>query len=74
MNSSLFRNSFSAFLTAIMLIAAGCATNPVTGKKEIMLVSEDQEQNMGDQADPQIIASMGLYDDQQLQNFINEKA
>jgi predicted Zn-dependent protease len=73
MKSSLFRNSFSALLATLLIVAAGCATNPVTGKKEFMLVSREGEQAMGDQADPQIIAQMGLYDDPQLQNFIQEK-
>ncbi|MEE9373791.1 MAG: M48 family metalloprotease [Saprospiraceae bacterium] len=50
-----------------------CAVNPVTGKKELMLVSESQELAMGANADPGIIASMGLYQDEKLQAFINEK-
>ena len=52
---------------------ASCAVNPVTGKKEVMLVSESQELAMGANADPGIIASMGLYEDEKLQAFINEK-
>ena len=38
-----------------------------------MLVSESQELAMGQQADPGIVASMGLYQDEKLQAFINEK-
>ncbi len=51
----------------------GCATNPVTGKRDLMLLSEEQEIAMGREADPQIVASMGLYDDQELQQFIERK-
>lgn len=51
----------------------GCATNPVTGKREVMLLSEDQEIAMGRESDPQIVASMGVYEDQELQNFIDRK-
>lgn len=36
-------------------------------------MSQAQEQAMGDQADPSIIQAYGLYDNQDLQNFINEK-
>ena len=36
-------------------------------------MSEAQEIQMGQEADPQIVAQFGLYEDQQLQNFINEK-
>ena len=51
----------------------GCAVNPVTGKKEVMLVSEGQELAMGAQSDPAVIAQMGLYPDKKIQDFINEK-
>lgn len=50
-----------------------CAVNPVSGKKEFMLMSKDQEVAMGQQADPDIVASFGLYPDETLQRFINEK-
>src|SRR5438270_9210344 len=51
-------------------MAAGCARNPATGKNELMLVSESQEIQMGQQADSQVIASIGLYPDQALQSYI----
>ncbi len=68
----------SNLLATLCLILAGliyqaCAVNPVTGKKEIMLVSEAQELAMGQEADPGIIANFGLYQDEQIQSFINEK-
>lgn len=50
-----------------------CSTNPVTGKKQLTLMSEEQEIAMGKEADPQIVAQFGLYEDSQLQAFINEK-
>jgi len=37
------------------------------------LMSEAQEIAMGKEADPQINTQFGLYEDQALQNFINEK-
>ena len=60
----------------ILTVAAGflltaCATNPVTGKKQIMLVSEGQELAMGQQSDPAVVAQFGLYPDQKLQQYIN---
>ena len=51
----------------------GCAVNPVTGKKEISLMSEEKEIALGKQYDPSIVASFGKYDDAELQAFINEK-
>ena len=67
----------SAFFLLITLslstVFSSCARNPITGKKEISLLSASGEQAMGDQADPSIIAAYGMYDDQSLQDFINEK-
>ncbi|WP_375419532.1 M48 family metalloprotease, partial [uncultured Hymenobacter sp.] len=62
-----------ALLAASALLLTNCAVNPVTGKKEVMLVSEGQELAMGQQSDPAVAAQMGIYPDQKIQNFINEK-
>ena len=50
-----------------------CAVNPVTGKKELSLMSESQEIALGKQSDPSIVASFGLYENPQIQEFINNK-
>ena len=50
--------------------AAGCATNPVTGKSELSLVSESQEIEMGRQAAEQARQSMGLVPDSALQAYV----
>lgn len=50
-----------------------CSTNPVTGKKQLTLMSEEQEIALGKESDPQIVAQFGLYEDKGLQDFINEK-
>lgn len=60
-------------LTMSMCMFNNCARNPVTGKKQVVFMSEAQELSMGKEADPQIIAQFGLYDDKSLQDFINEK-
>ncbi|MEP6646506.1 MAG: M48 family metalloprotease [Saprospiraceae bacterium] len=54
-----------------MLFLAACAVNPVSGKKQFVLMSEQQEIALGAQSDPQVVAQYGLYDNQSLQNFIN---
>jgi predicted Zn-dependent protease len=51
-----------------------CAINPVTGKRDFMLLSESQEIAMGKKSDPEIIRYFGLYDNKDLQRFINEKS
>ncbi|MFD2162985.1 M48 family metalloprotease [Paradesertivirga mongoliensis] len=60
-------------LIATMFMMNTCAVNPVTGKKQVVLMSEEQEIAMGKEADPQIIAQYGLYEDKALQDFINQK-
>jgi predicted Zn-dependent protease len=50
-----------------------CAKNPVTGNRQLVLMSEAQEIEMGKSADPQIIQQYGLYPDKALQDFITEK-
>jgi predicted Zn-dependent protease len=62
----------------ILCVLAGftfqsCVRNPVTGKKEISFMSEEQEKALGAQSHPSIVATMGLYDDAKLTAFINEK-
>jgi predicted Zn-dependent protease len=58
---------------AAVLLLHSCAVNPVTGKKQVMLVSEGQELAMGQQSDPAVQAQFGVYADEKMQRFINEK-
>ncbi|HYF67235.1 MAG TPA: M48 family metalloprotease [Ohtaekwangia sp.] len=57
----------------IFLLFHSCAVNPVTGKRDFMLMSKDQEIAMGKQSDPEIINFFGIYEDEELQKFIQEK-
>src|SRR5690349_13499301 len=59
-----------ALLTAALV--AGCAVNPATGKSELMLVSESQEIQMGQQSDSSVMQSIGLYPDPALQSYVSE--
>jgi predicted Zn-dependent protease len=59
------------FAAALSLVA-GCTTNPITGKTELMLLSEDQDIEIGRQYAPEIEKQMGgKIPDQALQNYIN---
>jgi len=52
--------------------AAGCATNPVTGKSQLMLVSEDQEIQIDQQYSPyQFSADYGTVQDTGLNRYID---
>ncbi|MBD3628601.1 M48 family metalloprotease [Cyclobacterium sp.] len=61
------------FLFGLLFIQISCARNPVTGKKQLVFMSEKQEVEMGKSSDPEIIAFFGRYDDPELQAFITEK-
>src|SRR3982751_2989188 len=55
---------------ALSLMVAACATNPVTGKRELSLVSEQQEIQMGQEGAQQVAQEIGLINDQALQNYL----
>ena len=59
-------------LTGVSLIP-GCAVNPVTGKREFMLMSETEELSMGKEAHGQIVAEYGAYSDEAMQKWFTEK-
>lgn len=58
---------------AAILIIPSCAVNPVTGKKQLMFMSEAQEVSLGAQYDPSVVSTFGTYDNPQLLAFITEK-
>ncbi|PTM12925.1 MAG: peptidase M48 [Bacteroidetes bacterium] len=61
------------FVLTLSFFWDGCARNPVTGKKQFMLMSESQELAMGQQSDPSVVAEFGVYQDEAMQAFLNEK-
>ncbi len=63
----------SVFLMVLVFIVSTCSRNPVTGKKELSLMSEKQEVAIGVANDPSIVASFGLYESPKIQSFINNK-
>lgn len=54
------------------IAASGCALNPATGRKQVMLVTEAQEIAMGRQADSAVVQSIGLYPDAVWQRYIQQ--
>lgn len=52
---------------------AGCATNPVTGRPDLVFQSEEGEINKAKQVHPMLLQQFGgAYDDQELQAYVNE--
>lgn len=58
-------------LASLLLAVAACAVNPATGERQLNLVSRSQEIQMGRDADPEIVASMGLVGDSALQAYVS---
>jgi len=58
-------------LVPIVLVAAiGCATNPATGRRQLILMSEQDEIQLGRQADAEVRQQMGVYGNAELQRYV----
>ncbi len=57
-------------LLLAFFLAAACAVNPVTGKRELMLISEQEEIALGKQTDTEIRSEYGIYPDAALAAYI----
>jgi predicted Zn-dependent protease len=57
-------------VVALIVWAVACALNPVTGKRELMLMSSADELAMGQQTDPQILRTYGKYEDAELARYV----
>src|ERR1700674_2975177 len=60
------------FVAFVAVIAGACATNPVTGKRQISFMSEEQEIRTGRELDAEVRQQMGVYQDEQLQKYIED--
>jgi predicted Zn-dependent protease len=62
----------SFLFTLLVIVSAACATNPVTGKRQMSLLSEADEIAIGQQQDAEIRREMGVYNDESLQRYVND--
>ena len=69
-NKSRICRPFVLFLS--LLVLSGCARNPVTGKRQIVLISESQEIAYGREAHPEVLAQFGRVDDSDLQSYFDQ--
>ena len=56
----------------LALVVWGCATNPATGKRQVMLMSEAQEIALGRESDADVRKQMGIYNDANLQKYVSD--
>jgi predicted Zn-dependent protease len=71
--SKLLSRSWYLFLIVFIIpFFYSCATNPVTGKKEFILLSYEDEIRLGRQADQEIVAAYGLYEDAKITEYVSQ--
>lgn len=61
-----------ALVSFLLTLLNACATNPVTGKQDLVFMSESQEIALGNQASQQIMQQYRRYDDPTLQSYVDE--
>ena len=59
------------WFACLLLVSSHCARNPVTGKKQVTLISERQEIAYGQAAHPQILRQFGKVKNEALQDYLN---
>ena len=57
-------------IACLSLLLAACATNPVSGRREVALMSEQQELAIGREMAPKVLQAYGKYDDPALQAYV----
>ena len=68
-----YNNVMKRFLLfGLALLLSSCAENPVTGGRDFVLVSNEQEIKTGQEADPQIRKQFGEYEKSELQRYVND--
>ena len=55
---------------AVAVLLTGCTINPATGQRQLTLMSEREEIQIGLESDAAIVDSMGLYDDPGMQAYL----
>ena len=64
-----------SFLKASTLFSLGgtltsCATNPVTGEKDLILLNEDEEAELGRNSHKQVMKAYSSYNDPELLKYV----
>jgi predicted Zn-dependent protease len=56
----------------VLLLVVACTINPATGQRQLALLSEAQEIQIGRETHPEVLATYGAYDDPDLQRYVEE--
>ncbi|UCF82278.1 MAG: M48 family metalloprotease [Desulfobacteraceae bacterium] len=66
-----YRIIMIGLLFCLLFWIASCAVNPVSGGRELMLLSESQEIELGRKTDGQVVRQYGLYEDEKFTEYLN---
>ena len=66
------KNKSAILVLSLFFLAASCAVNPVTGKQEISLISEQGEIELGASTDKEVRAQFGVYEDPSLKEYVQK--
>jgi predicted Zn-dependent protease len=72
MTAQLEQLAFYATLLVTALLVQACATNPVTGSSDFVLISEEQEISLGRQANTRILKETPVYADPELGKLVQQ--
>ncbi|MBW2283891.1 MAG: M48 family metalloprotease [Deltaproteobacteria bacterium] len=61
-----------AMLLAALVGISSCATNPVSGYPQLMLLSEEDERALGGKTDKQVVGQYGIYDNPPLTAYVGD--
>lgn len=64
------RQRWALLLVATLIVANGCAVNPVSGVGDFVLITEAQEVSIGAEEHAKVIAEYGVYADARLQSYV----
>lgn len=70
--SKLSKTGCFVLIVFLAIMSVSCAVNPVTQKRELMLLSRSDEMALGQQSDAEITATYGIYPDPVLSQYITE--
>ncbi len=68
--AKMFALGFS--LIGLIFWTSSCAVNPVTGKQELMLLSESGEIDLGRKTDAEVVKEYGVLEDPKLTAYLND--
>ena len=66
------RAAVAGLTLPVVLVGVACSTNPATGKRQVNMFSEEQEIELGRQNHEQVVQQLGLYDDRELQRYVQD--